>query len=327
MNVYLDESSTHDKHKVCTPTYYTLLKPASTAPETFQVQSLCLNFEGSGKFDLIANRTIPRDYGLSDSIGDLKNLTLKDYGFSLHGGDLLNYINFYRLQTLELINCAYVGYLFNEMLLDYKDYNLKKLIIQGPAFEQENSGYFGRGKLEQLLMLLNTGLEELTLVNFGVNRSSILAISVQGLTLQKLTMHESQSLPPSVQESTLSAADIRLLSKRFLRMQQLSVDLGPKGLTPSSATADILRQFVSLSRLGIALPQWDQSTLRDRASALAIFTNVASEQLKRLEIYSGSSYNESNTQHNIYKTLRPCWYIDRVGKDVVPVDVAAVDVA
>ena len=298
-----------------------LLKSTGTAPETLQIQSLSLNFEGSGQFDLVANRTIPRNYGFGNSIGELENLTLKDYDFSLHCGDPSYYFNFFRLQTLELINCANVGYLFNKMLLNYKDYNLKKLRIQESAFGGTNSGYYGREKLEQLLVLLNTGLEELKLINLGAHRPSLPAITAQGLTLQKLAIHESQDCS-SVQSTTLNVADIKLLSKRCSHMQHLSVDLGAKNVTCTSATADVLRRFASITRLEIALPPRDQSTIRDRASALAIFANVASQRLRRLDLYSASSCNKSDTQQEIYKEdLQHYWSVDRAGKDVVAIEV------
>ena len=321
VDVFFDGSPTHEEQEACTPIYYTLLKPTSTAPEVHRIQSLSLSFEGSGQFDLVAKRTMPKEYPLTNSLSTLQNLTLKGYDFSPHCGNREHYVDFPRPQRLELVNCRGLGYLFNKMLLGYKENNLKALKIHQAALRSQDPGYFGKEKLEQLLMLLNTGLEELTFANLGANRPSVLAISAQGSTLQKLVMHETQHRSSSVQKPTLSAADIRLLFKQCVRLDDLAVDLGAKQLIRLSPTADLLMQFESITHLEIALTPRDQSLIQDRTSALAIFTNVASPRLRRLDIYSAASCTESKAQPCTLKGDVQChWCIDRVGKDVVAVD-------
>ena len=253
----------------------------------------------------------------------LDKLSLKVYDFSPRCTAIQEYINFSALQILELSDCVNVGFLFNSMLCDYNNYHLKSLKIHEAALACKNTGYFGREKLERFLML-HTGLEHLAFTNLGTNKPSLPAISAQGATLQTLTMHEPKgfSRSPSMEKATLSTDDIRYIAKECVRLQRLSVDLEAKDLSYSSAAAEVLRQFESITHLEISLPPQDRSLPLDRISALKIFASVASPHLKKLDIYYREPYSSSAEQKSPYggdTSLR--WRVDRVGGDIVAVDV------
>lgn len=250
-------------------------------------------------------------------------IILKAYNFSPDCTALQQHIDFSKLETLELMNCANLGFLFNSMLCTYEIYYLKVLRIRGGTLQSQHAGYFGKEKLERFLML-HTGLQELTFANLGVNRPSLQAVSAQGATLQALIMHESKCLNPSnaMQRSTLSADALRHLSERCPRVQHLSVDLSTNNLSCSSEIAGDLRRYQSITRLEISLPSREQSLSLDRAWAIKTFTNVASPRLKRLDIYSGKSHSDSTGLQDTYKQNSGChWRIDSVGKDLLAADI------
>ena len=296
---------------------------AILGPESFQIQSMDLSFEGSGQFGLVAHRTRPKENLIATETPMSMEIILKAYDFSPDCTALQQHIDFSKLETLELMNCANLGFLFNSMLCTYEIYYLKVLRIRGGTLQSQHAGYFGKEKLERFLML-HTGLQELTFANLGVNRPSLQAVSAQGATLQALIMHESKCLNPSnaMQRSTISADALRHLSERCPRVQNLSVDLSTNNLSCSSEIAGDLRRYQSITRLEISLPSWEQSLSLDRAWAIKTFTNVASPRLKRLDIYSSKSHSHSTGLQDTYKQNSGChWRIDRVGKDLLAADI------
>lgn len=196
------------------PTCLELPSLVNLGLKSFQIQSLNLSFEGFGQFGLIANRPRLKENIITNETRTPKKVILKAYDFSPDCTALQQHIDFSKLQTLELINCANIGFLFNNMLCTYKTYHLTKLRIREDNLECQHTGYFGKEKLERFLML-HTGLEELTFTNLGANRPSLKAISAQVATLQSLTIHDSTSPYRSnaTQRSTFSVDDLRHLSK------------------------------------------------------------------------------------------------------------------
>lgn len=271
---------------------------------------------------MASNRKRSED-DIGNQVSTLKQITLRMYDFSPRCTALQEYIDFSALQILELFNCANLGFLFNSMLCDYKNYHLKSLTIHEAAPECRNTGYFGREKLEHFLVL-HTGLENLTFTDLGTNKPSLQAISAQSATLQTLTMHGSKdfSRSDSNQTPTMSADDVRHIAKECLRLHRMSVDLATKNLSYSSAAAQMLRQFKSITHLEISLPPEDRSLLLDRISVLKIFASVASPHLKRLDINSGEPYGGSATQQNPYNGDTGLqWCIDRVGRDIAAFEI------
>lgn len=291
--------------------------------KSLQIQSMNLNFSGSGHLELVANRTDLRDKIVSNESPTPKKFTLEAYDFSPDCMALQQHIDFSKLQSLELMNCANLGFLFNHMLCTYKTYHLKKLRIRKDTLECQHAGYFGKEKFERFLMLY-TGLQELIFTNLGANRPGLQAISAQGATLQALTMHESRNpnRSDSIQRSTFTADDLRHLLKRCQRMQHLSVELSAINMSYSSGIAEFLRRFQSLTHLGILLPPGDQSLSLDRAWAIRTFKNIASPWLKRLDVYSGESHSDPTVlQGTSSQTLACHWRIHRKGTDVLAVEI------
>ena len=297
---------------------HTLSTPADLKITPFRFRSLKLSFEGSGHFELLANRPSCKDT-ISTHTSTFDDLILEACDFLPGHSFLQQQINISELLALELTNCTNLGFLFNNLLCEYKILNLKRLLIKHDAYSYYSGEYFGREKLERFLML-HEGLEEITFANLEANRPSVQAISAQGATLQRLTLHESQILPPRLR-SPLSADDIQLLADRCRSLRHLSIDLAAKTMSPWAPTATILRQFESVTHLEILHPSEDLSTVLDRSCILHIFSILASPGLKRLDVYSaGSSNGYDALQHTLDPNLQRHWRVNRMGRNLTVVD-------
>ena len=116
---------------------------------------------------------------------------LSRYSFTAQPSGLQVYLDFSRLNTLELQDCQDIGYLFNNILCNISQCRIKVLRIDRTNSTGKTQGYLGLAKIEGFLYL-HRGLEKLTLSGMEGNIDPR-AIAAQGRTLTCLTL---QALKP-----------------------------------------------------------------------------------------------------------------------------------
>lgn len=94
-------------------------------------------------------------------------------------------IDFSTLNSLQLSNCANIGFVFESLLCNVSRLKLKSLTIDQPI----SFGASGRHKLERFLKTY-VGLEEVAFSNLGQSRQCMRTISAQSATLKVLKLHE-----------------------------------------------------------------------------------------------------------------------------------------
>lgn len=121
------------------------------------------------------------------------------------GFGALQHLDISRVRVLELNCCANIGYLFNGLLCEIANVQLKTLnISQTPA--QSQRGYTGKEKIECFLTVYK-GLEEVIFTNLGKDRPCLPAILAQGKWLRTLELHDSYVKDSDASESRRHIAE------------------------------------------------------------------------------------------------------------------------
>ena len=135
--------------------------------------------------DLPSLPTIKR---VVDTLTDVDRSCFSGYCFP-PGFGALQHMDITRVRVLELNCCTNIGYLFNGLLCEIANVQLKILnISRTPA--QSQSGYTGKEKIECFLTV-HKGLEEVIFANLGEDRPCLPAILAQGKSLRILKLLES----------------------------------------------------------------------------------------------------------------------------------------
>ena len=141
------------------------------------------------------------------------------------GFGALQHMDITRMRVLELDCCANIGYLFNGLLCEIANVQLKTLSISRTQF-QFQSGYTGKEKIECFLTV-HKGLEELIFANLGEDRPCLPAILAQGKSLRFLKLLESylkDSDATERQRNIAAEKDKARIRKACPHLRQLILD-------------------------------------------------------------------------------------------------------
>ena len=137
------------------------------------------------KSDFPSMATIKR---VVNTLTDVDRSCFSGYCFPPSFG-ALQHMDITRMRVLELNCCANIGYLFNGLLCEIANVQLKTLNISRTQ-AQSQSGYTGKEKIECFLTV-HKGLEEVIFANLGEDRPCLPAILAQGKSLKMLKLLES----------------------------------------------------------------------------------------------------------------------------------------
>ena len=150
------------------------------------VQGLSLQFPHATTTNLADSRLRITQCNLAYARSTVRHLMLSRYSFTAQPSGLQVYLDFSRLNTLELQDCHNIGYLFNNILCNISQCRIKVLRIDQTNSTGKPRGYLGLAKIEAFLHL-HRGLE--TFILGGVEGNiDPRAIAAQGRTLTCLTL-------------------------------------------------------------------------------------------------------------------------------------------
>ena len=159
-----------------------------------------------------------------DKLRDVDKSSFSGYCFP-PGFGALHDIDITRMRALKLECCANIGYLFNGLLCEIANVQLKKLNINQTQ-AQSPRGYTGKEKIECFLTV-HKGLEEVVFTNLGKDRPCLPAILAQGKWLRILKLQESSVKDSDASESRRHIAageDMARIYKACLHLLQLVID-------------------------------------------------------------------------------------------------------
>ena len=139
-----------------------------------------------------------------DKLKDVDKSCFSGYCFP-PGFGALQHLDINRVRVLELNSCANIGYLFNGLLCEIANVQLKSLIISQTQ-AQSQRGYTGKEKIECFLTV-HKGLEEVIFINQGTDRPCLPAILAQGKWLRTLKLQESYVKDSDASESRRHIAE------------------------------------------------------------------------------------------------------------------------